>query len=426
MYVENKEQVVRVWRYVEAKATTADELYNILIRLVTAEKNPNFMNYFKTRLASIATDGASNMVGQYNSLVTKLRSYINTPPNARPLQSYHCNNHVLALAYNDFVYSSDPELGFCKTIINHCNRLSRFYSTKAYRRREELYQTAAESGDSLRKFRRIQKVRWVPATQLSYSIVDQNYKSFMSHLSKLKNDISITHENRREANNLYNIFVDKNLIGTIYHHLDVIAELSKWAKWMERKTNSIIDVAEISENVRLTTESLLVVPGKHLERFLAECRCNGVPFSLQSFESTSVVNFRGQLLTNSGSNIPKLSQSRPAILQQLIASFEVRFPKESISAFSVLNPRTVSASSADDWNKLAEYFRKYYNFPLTIHSELQTLKHTIVSDTNLQQHIRLPPEKFWSKLLMEVEFSETIQQVIKIALVQPAGTSQVL
>lgn len=136
--------VLKVLTLTEAHDSTANGMWNVIEKAITAE-GPQFVSYFKRRLVAMSTDGASSMLGKYKSLKTRISAYVMTGERAgSQFQTYRCANHKLALAYNDVMYSTNAALLFCKTMTDNCNNLARFYSTKSYKRRDEMLSESEE------------------------------------------------------------------------------------------------------------------------------------------------------------------------------------------------------------------------------------------------------------------------------------------
>jgi len=430
MFVHENKVELKLFRYVEVKDSSAVGIITALNRIIDACKNPLFKNYFYSNIASVATDGASNMIGKYNSFVQKLQNLTAPYREQRPLQKYHCANHLLALAYNDVMYSNQESLQYCHKMTQYCNRLAAFYASKSYKKRAALQDEAAELNEQIRSFQRIMKVRWMPSSQRSYSIIDQNFKTFVTHLKKLKlSPTKYTSEGRLEAAHLIAIFTDKNYLATLYHHLDMINELSIAAKSFERKVSSVIDMERVLEKVRDNLDVLKAVPGTFLRNFLFECSCYGYTgCTIEQLEAYNNVTFRTHILTTGGSGIPPLSQTRLPMLDEIKEALEKRFPSATVSSFSNLLPQSLSSIPNANWKEFAKHLNEYYGLPNTIETKLKSMQSHIIQSTFFQQNKNSPPEQFWSNVLQQPSLllnDADLIKLIKIALVQPAGTAQV-
>lgn len=423
---------VKCWRYVEAVHSTAHALTNKVMSLVDEENNPAFTSYFKTEMVALGTDGASNMIGRHNSLANGLDAYVRgeRARNGRPLVKFHCGNHKLALAYNDVMYSKDPNLQYIKDITSNLNKLASFYSTKAYRRRHDLREKAKEEALSIRRYKGIQKVRWMSATQESYRAFDGNFRVMFNHLSSVRdaeyNDVAA--DTRMQARDLLAFFTDRHVLSTIYHHLDIITTLSIWSKHMEHKVASIMDMRDNQEKVELELQALLAVPGVYLSKFYKDSTCDGIECNERSFPTAKKVMFRGAELIASVQGFPPLTQTRQLVINFLLDALERRFPKAAVSAFSVINPESLPSVTAQDANALGNYLVQTYGFDPSISNKLlgflsQLATSEFYQATYQKQH----PVKFWELALASypaLKQDKDLEKAIHIGLVQPASTAR--
>lgn len=416
----------------EAVDSKAKGLTRKVISLVEDENNPAFTSYFKEEMAALSTDLASNMVGQYNSLATNLEAYLREGNPGRILQKYHCSNHRLSLAYNDVMYSNDVNLKYCKDIIHNLNKLANFYSTKAYRRRHEMLDKAKEEEVSIRRYKSIQKVRWMSATQESYKIFDGNFRVMSSHFASIQaaSFVEYTAETRTESGRLLTFFTDRNVLATMYHHLDIITTLSIWSKHMEHKVSNIMDIRDSQEKVDLELQALLAVPGMYLSQLYKESRCDGVECNERTFTTAKKVIFRGAELNTevTGTGFPPFSQTRQYIINFMLEAIDRRFPKTAVSAFSVLNPESLPSVTDPQAKALGDYLVRFHSFQTSISQKLFTfLKHLGTSEFYEASFTNQHPVKFWELALISypaIKADKDLLRAIHISLVQPASTAR--
>ena len=266
-------------------------------------------------------------------------------------------------------------------------------------------------------FSKIFSVRWLPTSQYAYDTIKLNYKVFISHLTRTTTDIRGNSKRPAdvvtEAQALLNIFTDRNLVSTIHHHLDILYDLSKWAKWLPRKGGTVIDLKSWILYIAAKFESLKTKNGPYLGIFLESCTCDGV---------------LGIELFTDGSDIPKLSTTKVETIVYLQKSFATRFPIESIEAYSVFNPRDFGEISADGFEPTLVYLKRMYDYDERILLPmLKNLQLSIKTSEFYKTNQRDPPEVFWPLALANSHFgwNSVTRRIITLALIQTVGTARV-
>lgn len=197
---------------------------------------------------------------------------------------------------------------------------------------------------------------------------------------------------------------------------------------MEHKTYNIMDMRDTQEKTELDLQALLAVPGVYLSKFYKDSKCDGIECNERTFPTAKKVMFRGAELIASIQGFPPLTQTRQLVINFLLEALEGRFPKSAVSAFSVLNPKSVSSVKEPDTRALGNFLVLTYGFDPSISNKLFVfLKELGTSEYYQTYYQKQHPVNFWELTLLSypaLKADAALEKAIQTGLVQPASTAR--
>ena len=279
-YFENDVVTVRFWRAIEIDDQSAEGHVNEVVKWMEID---GILPYVKDHLASVAADGASNMMSSGNAagdgggfcrlLGERLE---------KPLFCQHCLAHRLQLILKN-VNKHIPKKGIlpkcpnCLVMERINNKLANFYQNSSVRKRS-LHKFCKDNKFDQFTPKKTMAVRWVQTHMDSNEIIFVHYKALVLHIIQNKNNRRMGDSKvRRFMQQMEDYLKHKNFLVTLAVVLDIQSVYTGSSKAFQLKGSSIIGQAEHRKRLLLDKDKFSNGEMMYLKHLLEEATCDGVP-----------------------------------------------------------------------------------------------------------------------------------------------------
>lgn len=211
----------------ELPAQTAETVVETV--LVTLKKHGFDDSFLSTNLVSVATDGASVMLGRKSGVTTLLKEKY---PN---IITWHCLNHRLELAVNDAL----KEVSGTNHFSIFMDKLYSLYS-RSPKNQRELEKCSKDVEEVVKRIGRVFGTRWVASSYRAVSTVWDNYSSLSSHFEKAATDISRDAKERSMFRGLSNRMKSPAFLSSLALMYDSLFELSELSESLQNREMSVV------------------------------------------------------------------------------------------------------------------------------------------------------------------------------------------
>lgn len=206
----------------------AESIYNALMTsLHEAGMDDVFL---KTRLISIATDGAAALTGKNSGLVVRLKEKF---PN---VQSVHCMAHRLELAVKDALKQA-PGTNQFEIFI------SKLYSlyNQSTRNARLLREAAAELDIQILRIGQIFTIRWVASSFETVKAVWKDFPALALHFKTASEDTSRNDLDRQKYRGLLKHLANSGFVEDLAVMKDILRELQGLSLKLQKREVSLVD-----------------------------------------------------------------------------------------------------------------------------------------------------------------------------------------
>ena len=385
-----------------------------------------------SKVVGFGSDGASVMLGCNSGVATRLKNIQKNELNTDTpiLQSIHCFNHRLELAYKETLNT----LPFHEKVQLHLENLYRFYHYSPLNR-SMLKRSCEALGIKFLAPPRVSGTRWLPHTRRALETLLAIYPAVIQHCQQLQqSDMrdKVNAETKAKAKGFLDVMLSPRFV--LYDHFlsDIVMTLSKLSlKFQGYDWYSAGDMKYEINSCKDKLSTYRTEPGPYFRK---------VTYLLQ--ESADTLMYQGHQLTTTArmrgpSNTPcEFENDKKKLIDKLIASLGNRFQDcndQVVNALSFAHlkhwPEQEGNYGNDSIATLTDQFR-----PILVNAcfsaeeaeeEWPSLRHKIFCSTNFEQRQNFESRPTWAALNAKYggEY-RNILALVDIALTVPASNAQ--
>ena len=431
------------------------------------------MNYFKSKLVAVTTDGANVMVGSQNSFFTRLRDFV-----GRHVASVWCMAHKLNLGIqkglqtNQKVKNRDPDFWYFKYFEGIINKFYTFYMSWGSKTWQHLNAIAEELGLTVYRFRYFFSVRWSSSHYEAIRAIKRNFKALNLDLTAISlQESEFRQQSREKAGELHILITDQHFLYMVHEYLDFLYLFMDVSKAFQGSEGLLIVKAGVIEDLIDKLEQLKTAPGKFLQSFLDQSRsekCGTAPLPSCTVESYFLSDFvvYEEVSLQKNNRAYHFPNVRSKLYDSLIAGIKSYFNLPLLKSLQLFDPSTfqpdvsplvlnqppnaycsVLTVRIEDWQLICEFFfgkvatnkrkvtddeqqrnantKQLYDECFGSYQQWKTLSSAIVSHDYLKLNFRETPAAFWFLALRQrdLPWTLTLQKIVRTVLVTPFGSS---
>ena len=446
---QNHWPVVYFFDLVQVLSADADTLFG---HILEAFEKRGLLDYLKSQLVAIASDGASVMVGKSSGLCQKFVQWA-----IEAVQCMHCMAHRTNLI-TKWGLKLEEWFGLLEDMSKKTYNL---YKT-GHKNMDSLINTANKMGVRIYAIRLLYDIRWISSLDRTFRNHVKNWKLYITDLRSPSRD----KEGQAKANSLLDMWTSRKNMLAFFFGIDISAVFGEWSRALQFSGDLIFSKHREKSNVRKILKNLEENPGEMLKKFMDEVTCSGnLPVenkpgfftyleekkgcSVHEITHAQTVTWQGIELSppSETSAMPDLDEIRYATVENLLNEITYYFPEDDVlDNFSVLDPGLFPLDSSlvatygedkivnvakhlnpqstpeylsevvNEWKTLMQQFLQEPSFS----KDVKQLK------TSLSAHFA-GPKHFWFKYMQKLPekflFPAKIREIIDKSLSIPASTA---
>ncbi len=236
-------------------------MIKVLVEAVEADGDA-FVNFFKSKLIALISDGASSMIAPGTSLFTKLKELT-----GRSIISVHCMAHRLDLSIEWAVEKGT--MPYFNRFDNLLNSIYTFYQSRGSKRFQHLQNMADDLGIRLRRLKYWFGVRWSASHYGAVRAVENDYSAIYRDLDEMSKDTSFTVSTRKKAAELFESIQDQSFVITLKLYKDILFMYKKLSESLQSRSGLLMGSNQLIINVKETFGSLKTNKPPALTSFLS-------------------------------------------------------------------------------------------------------------------------------------------------------------
>ncbi len=310
----------------KSQSANADTMLQVL-----EERFANF-GIPMSKISSMASDGASVMMGKTGGLAAKLRK-----AHSPALVNIHCICHKLALACT----TSVSEIKQIQNVERNLMQLWKFLEhspkrlaiyTKVLEQQKEVQLSGQSRNKVAKRLKKACKTRWLSFDKAVKAAHD-DLGSVLLCLSELSDDAT--------ADGLLKKMKNPHWVAALYVLTDVLPVLSVLSKTFQEGS---VNFSQIKPSIDRTVATLKAVPEQN--RALTQLK--------RDFTEGGRLHFLAQDITVTDAVVESGMKMQEKYVTALIANIDNRFDHDVLSVLSALNifnPESLPASDSDEWKE---------------------------------------------------------------------------
>jgi len=184
--------------------------------------------------------------------------------------------------------------------------------------------------------------RWISSQYNTVKNFILSWKTAVDALRRIIEDPSFDKKTSKEAEELLFQFTDKKALITLHFLWDYTSVLKIWSEYLQKLSGVIIDQKQYFDHLKENLRKLETFDGKVMTSFLKECTCASDPCTLESYENSSSILWKGIVFQGyTDSEFPKFSDAAKALIRKTNERLRHYLPLDPIDAANVLNPKSL-------------------------------------------------------------------------------------